>query len=483
MPRKLMRSLAVAAVAASALSFQAGSALAAPSASPNGGGQATVASISCASAVNCAAVGDITPPGQNLTFLAIEKNGTWDKAQKVPRLSELPGGSVRALVSAVSCSSAGNCAAGGLYVTKAGAGQAFVVTQKNGIWGNAKPVPGLAVLNVGHTAEIQLMSCRSAGNCSAAGTYESDSSMDQQAFVVTEKNGTWGRAEEIPGTAALNTGGVAEVHALSCSAVGACAVGGDYDRNGGAQAFVAVQKNGVWGAAHTFSQIETLNTGKIAEISALSCQSAGNCTATGHYRTADSHFHPFVLAEVNGTWGAVTPVPGLAALPNGGTTHATLGFLSCPAAGDCTAGGDYFDAHNQSLAYLVTEKNGTWGKAQLVPGVTALSTIASLSGLSCASPGNCTAAGAYADNLKASEGRVYVLSEKNGTWGKAQALPGSTALSGGRDVNPGALTCGAPGDCVLGGSYVTADRNFEAPFLATQKNGKWSKATRVPGTR
>ncbi len=160
-------------------------------------------------------------------------------------------------------------------------------------------------------------------------------------------------------------------------------------------------------------------------------------------------------------------MPGLAALPNGGTTHATLGFLPCPAAGDCTAPGDYFDARNRSLAYLVTEKNGTWGNAQLVPGVTALSNIASLSGLSCASPGNCTAAGAYSDKVKASEGRVFVLS----------------ALSGGRTVNPGALTCGTVGNCVLGGSYVTADRNFEAPFLATQKNGTWGKATRVAGTR
>ncbi len=76
------------------------------------------------------------------------------------------------------------------------------------------------------------------------------------------------------GTAALNTGGVAEVQALSCTGVGACTIGGDYDANGGAQAFVAIQKNGVWGAAQTFSQIETLNTGKNAQISALSCQSA-----------------------------------------------------------------------------------------------------------------------------------------------------------------------------------------------------------------
>jgi hypothetical protein len=480
--RRFTRFCTIAAVAASALAFQAGSALAASSTSSNGGGQAVVSSISCTSAVNCAAVGYLTPPGQNLAFVISEKNGTWGKASKVPSLGALPGGSVRALVQAVSCSSAGNCAAGGLYVTHGGAGQAFVVTEQNGAWGNAKPVPGLPALNTGGTAIVELMACRSTGNCSAAGTYESDSSSDQQVFVLTEKAGVWGQAQEIRGTGALNTGGVAEVAALSCVTAGQCTVGGDYLANGGSQPFVAVQQNGAWGTAHTFPQVETLNTGKIGAISALSCRSGGTCTATGRYRTADSHEHPFVIAEVNGTWGAVTQVPGLAALPAGGAASATLGFLSCPAAGDCTAGGNYFDARNHSLAYLVTEKNGTWGKALAVPGAASLgkTTIDPLDGLACASPGNCTAAGSYADNLKASDGRVFVISEKNGKWGTAKALPGSVTLSGGRDVNPGALACGAAGDCVLGGSYV-ADRSLEAPFLATQKNGTWGTASEVPG--
>ena len=60
------------------------------------------------------------PAGQNLAFVISEKNGTWGKASKVTSLGALPGGSVRALVQAVSCSSAGHCAAGGLYMTHGG---------------------------------------------------------------------------------------------------------------------------------------------------------------------------------------------------------------------------------------------------------------------------------------------------------------------------------------------------------------------------
>jgi hypothetical protein len=40
-----------------------------------------------------------------------------------------------------------------------------------------------------------------AGDCSAGGYYNGGG---EQVFVVTQANGTWGTAEEVPGTAALN---------------------------------------------------------------------------------------------------------------------------------------------------------------------------------------------------------------------------------------------------------------------------------------
>jgi hypothetical protein len=42
---------------------------------------------------------------------------------------------------------------------------------------------------------------------------------------VTERNGGWERAVEVPGTAALNLGGHASVSAMSCPQPGRCAVG------------------------------------------------------------------------------------------------------------------------------------------------------------------------------------------------------------------------------------------------------------------
>ena len=80
-----------------------------------------------------------------------------------------------------------------------------MVGQVHGMWGNAEKVPGTAALNNGGAAEITSVSYASAGNCSADGDY-TDSSGHHQAFVVSQVNGAWGKAEEIPGTATLKKG-------------------------------------------------------------------------------------------------------------------------------------------------------------------------------------------------------------------------------------------------------------------------------------
>jgi hypothetical protein len=53
-----------------------------------------------------------------------------------------------------------------------------------------------------------------------------DSAGHYQAFVASEVNGARQTAVEVPGTAALNTGGLAQVLAVSCTSVGGCAAGG-----------------------------------------------------------------------------------------------------------------------------------------------------------------------------------------------------------------------------------------------------------------
>jgi hypothetical protein len=110
-----------------------------------------------------------------------------------------------------------------------------------GTWGKAKEVPGTAALNAGGSAKIKSVSCGSAGNCGAGGYY-TDSSGHQQAFVVSQVSGKWGQAKEVPGTALLNAGGQAAINSVSCASAGNCSAGGFYtDNSEHQQAFVVSQ--------------------------------------------------------------------------------------------------------------------------------------------------------------------------------------------------------------------------------------------------
>ena len=63
----------------------------------------------------------------------------------------------------------------------------------------------MAALNADGYAEINRLSCASAGNCSAGGTYSRTGA--RQAFAVTQTGDTWGKAGAVPGFGALNTRG------------------------------------------------------------------------------------------------------------------------------------------------------------------------------------------------------------------------------------------------------------------------------------
>ena len=100
-----------------------------------------------------------------------EVGGIWQQARQVPGVAALSQGR-GGRVAAVSCAVSGYCAAGGFYVTAAGGRQAFVVSEARGRWGTAAEVPGTAWLNKGGDAALAAVSCPSAGNCAAGGHYE-----------------------------------------------------------------------------------------------------------------------------------------------------------------------------------------------------------------------------------------------------------------------------------------------------------------------
>jgi hypothetical protein len=194
----------------------------------------------------------------------------------------------------VSCGSAGSCSAGGSYTDRSGHVQGFVVSEVNGGWGRAVEVPGLAALSAGGFAHVISVSCASAGNCAAGGDYQAGHAGDR-GFVVSEKNGVWGQAVTVPGL--VNLGRFAAVASVSCASPGSCAAGGDYrDQLDHWQGFVVSEQNGVWGRAIEVPGLGSLNKGGNASVNSVSCAPAGSCTAGGSYtdRTRFSRFQGFV---------------------------------------------------------------------------------------------------------------------------------------------------------------------------------------------
>ena len=87
------------------------------------------------------------------------------------------------------------------------------------------------------------MSCAKGGRLQRRGYY-SDGAFNQQAFVVIEVKGVWGKAEEVPGTAALNKGGSASINSVSCASADRCSAVGGYIGHNAVQVFVVSETKG-----------------------------------------------------------------------------------------------------------------------------------------------------------------------------------------------------------------------------------------------
>ena len=315
---------------------------------------------------------------------AAEAVGTWGLAQSLPGLGTFSG------VLAMSCPDSGYCEAAGIYQPSQGGSAPFVVSERNGTWGTPQAIPGLTALNVGLRAYVFGLSCASPGNCAVSGEY-TDASFHFRAYVADEHAGTWDQAIQVPGTATLDTGRYASSTAISCTAPGDCTLAGEYfDSAEVTHVFVADEVNGTW--QNAIELPGPLLSGD-AHAYALSCSAPGDCAVGGSYGTGIAE--AYVASEVNGTWQNAIEVPGTAALNVGG--NAVVDSVSCSAPGTCAAGGGYSSAPKFGQALVADEVNGVWQDAIDVPGAAAPGRpgLGAVISLSCAPGGTCAAGGVY----------------------------------------------------------------------------------------
>ena len=429
----------------------------------NGTGQ--LSAVSCAAAGTCSAGGFYTDGSTKLTqaFVVGEAGGTWKAAQGLLSVATGLNTGGSAGIAAVSCAAAGNCGATGFFQS-GGATHPFVAAESGSVWDGAIAVPGTGTDDSGSLAE----SCPVPQRCSIGGYVPAGSGREVGFLDDQLPSRDWDAALPLPGTLGdlAPAGSVAKVVSISCRSVGNCSAGGFYtDKHDDLQAFVVDEKNGHWHAAQEVAA--RLNVKGHAEITDVSCHSAGNCAAVGYYAPAVMQTRPFIVTSKNGSWGPAIAPAGIAALDTGHASRLTA--VSCGpagAVGNCTAGGTYGRAKDASQqAFTVTELNGKWGTARTVPGLDAWNTgrDATLAAVSCVSAGNCSAAGSFEQIGDIAQ--VWVASQHNGSWGVAGTVSQLVNLNVGGISDVTGLSCASAGSCGIVGYYYAGPDDQQA-FVA-----------------
>ena len=381
-----------------------------------------------------------------------------------------------AVLDSVSCASAGNCTATGGYRDSSGNTQGLLLTQTSGTWAVAEAaLPANANQTTGVT--LNSVTCASAGNCTAVGSYY-DSSYNPQGLLLTQTSGAWATGAEaaLPANAGSGPGDPASVSSVSCVSAGNCtAVGYYFDTSDASQGLLLTQTSGTWATGVEAALPANAGSGNhgedVAGLGSVSCASAGNCTATGHYYDIYGQLQGLLLTKTSGTWAAAE-----AALPaNAGPDQSVgLGSVSCASAGNCTATGSYLDSSGSTRGLLLTQTAGTWatGVEPPLPANAGSNPGASLGAVSCASAGNCTVTGSYTDSSGHRQG--LLLTQTAGTWAAAEAaLPANAGSNPG--VGLGAVSCASAGNCTVTGSYTDSSGHRQG-LLLTQTAGTWAAA-------
>jgi hypothetical protein len=377
----------------------------------------------------------------------------------------------------------------GFYADTSSNGQALIETESGGTWTAQKPsFAGLpSVYSAAPYAELSAVSCTTVGNCVAVGEYE-DAAQATQGLVETETNGTWAAAKlPLAGLPSLYSDPGVTLASLSCPSAGNCvAVGHYYDAANHEQALIATETNGSWSAHQAdLSSLSTYSDpyGMLTEVA---CASPGNCAAIGSYRDAADDDDGLIETESGGTW--TTSRPNLTMLPSvAAGPRDFLDGLSCPAAGSCTASGKYLDGSANGGSYqgmLLSQSSGVWAPAaeaklpadaNLTPshGNPAQGGLY-LGSVACVSAGNCTVVGAYGATSSNAE-EALAITETNGSWATGVGI----GVPAGAASNPQAaltsVSCRSGGSCTAAGTYAGSDGHYYA-LVAQEAGGDWATA-------
>jgi hypothetical protein len=444
-------------------------------------------SVSCVSAGECGAAGryfDSLGGGEGL--LLTETAGVWGAGVEV----SLPANAAAnpgAFVGSVSCASAGDCSAVGGYTDSSGDFEGLLLTETGGVW--ATGVEASLPANAGSQPNVSLssVSCASAGDCTAAGRYTDGSG--SEGLLLTETAGVWATGVEAALPANAGSQPAVVLNSVSCVSAGDCGAAGVYtDSSGDSEGLLLTERAGVWATGVEASLPANAAANPSAFVGSVSCASAGDCSAVGVYTDSSGHAQGLLLTETSGTWatGVQAPLPANA----GSQPFVDLNSVSCASAGNCAAVGDYADSSDHDRGLLLTETAGVWatGVQAPLPANAAADPGVDLSSVSCASAGDCSAAGDYGDSSGHVQG--LLLTDTAGVWaaGVEASLPANAAAD--PDAAVGSVSCASAGECAAVGAYDDSSSHQGlllsaarvSPTLAANAAASATAGSAIPGS-
>jgi len=242
------------------------------------------------------------------------------------------------------------------------------------------------------------------------------------------------------------------VVADSCTGRGICIAVGGYENRSGTQVPLAEARTPTgWRI-----QATPVPPGAVfSNLFGVSCTAADACTAVGYWTDAALHIRPLV-ERWNGTSWAIRPVPSPAGFPAAG-----FFAVSCASARACTAVGAK-SSNTGATTPLAERWNGTSWTIQPVSG-SAGSLASELLAVSCPTVAACTAGGS---EINSAQTPVPLAEGWNGTKWSVQAVPSPAGAIG---AGFSGLSCATPATCIAAGSY--ANGSGASVLLAEAWNG------------
>ena len=372
----------------------------------------TIVSLSCTSLAACAVGGNYQDTkGETESFLATAVGGVWSNARKVVLPTNAATTGQMSSIRTVSCGATGSCGALGYYLddtTRYARTLGFTISGSKATWSRARTLTLPAGANFNPFVTVGQTVCSANDSCAAIGSYLDNENV-ARGLLVSRTNTAWRtRALVLPANA--NAYPEATLSELTCVSAGNCVAIGTYRAtNGAVNGLTVTETRGNWGRALEMVLPDDAATNPhvfFYGYGGVACSSVGNCATGGQYRDRTGAYQGFVLNEVNDSWRSATrlalPSGALAAGPNGGVVA-----MTCRANGTCSAGAAYLDAAGRYQALLVNEVGASWlsGQKVLLPGgANSVGVAGGIYAVICHASGPCTASGSYLDASGAYQG-------------------------------------------------------------------------------